>query len=54
MLYVKGGAAVISDQVGLASTLTGLNLATVNSTSWGGTIGPRLGAQELFYKNYER
>jgi outer membrane immunogenic protein len=50
LLYFKGGAAVVSNQFGLADTLTGLNLATVNSTRWGGTVG--VGFEYLFTPNW--
>ena len=50
LLYVKGGAAMISDQVGLNSNLTGANLATVNSTRWGATVG--IGFEYLITPNW--
>jgi outer membrane immunogenic protein len=50
LLYVKGGAAVVSDQVGLTDNFSGLTLATVNSTRWGGTVG--IGFEYLFTPNW--
>jgi outer membrane immunogenic protein len=39
LLYVKGGAAVTSNQYNILTTLGGLNVASANSTRWGGTVG---------------
>ena len=49
LLYVKGGAAMISDQVGLNSNLTGAT-PTVNSTRWGATVG--IGFEYLITPNW--
>jgi outer membrane immunogenic protein len=37
--YVKGGAAVTSNNVFVTSTLTGIGLASASSTRWGGALG---------------
>ncbi|MFY9954981.1 outer membrane protein [Bradyrhizobium sp.] len=39
LLYFKGGAAVTSNPFDVFSTLTGVGLASVSSTRWGGTVG---------------
>jgi outer membrane immunogenic protein len=39
LLYFKGGAAVTSNRFDVFSTLTGVGLASVSSTRWGGTVG---------------
>jgi len=40
LLYVKGGAAVVSDRYRTLSTVTGLPLTnTVDDTRWGGVVG---------------
>ena len=39
LLYFKGGAAVTGNSFGVLDTLTGVNLASVSSTRWGGTVG---------------
>jgi outer membrane immunogenic protein len=39
LLYVKGGAAVTGNRFDVFSTLTGVGLASVSSTRWGGTVG---------------
>jgi outer membrane immunogenic protein len=41
LLYVKGGAAVVSDKYDVFN-LAGANLASANDTRWGGTIGAGL------------
>jgi len=37
--YVKGGAAVTSNNFTISSTATGIGLATAGSTRWGGAVG---------------
>jgi outer membrane immunogenic protein len=37
--YVKGGAAVTDDRFFINSTATGIGLASVSSTRWGGVLG---------------
>ena len=39
LLYVKGGAAVTGNQLDILDTATGLGLASVSNTRWGGTVG---------------
>src|SRR6266700_8019023 len=39
LLYVKGGAAVTGNRFTVFDTLTGLGLASLSSTRWGGTVG---------------
>ena len=39
LLYVKGGAAVTGNRFDVVSTMTGVNLASVSSTRWGGAVG---------------
>jgi outer membrane immunogenic protein len=50
LLYLKGGAAVVSDQFGLITNINGVTVATVDSTRWGGTIG--VGFEYLFTPNW--
>ena len=39
LLYVKGGAAVVSDKYNYYLTATGANVGTASETRWGGTVG---------------
>jgi outer membrane immunogenic protein len=39
LLYVKGGAAVTGNRFTVFDTLTGIGLASVSTTRWGGTVG---------------
>jgi outer membrane immunogenic protein len=39
LLYVKGGAAVTGNRFTVFDTLTGIGLASLSSTRWGGTVG---------------
>jgi outer membrane immunogenic protein len=39
LLYVKGGAAVTNNRFTVFDTLTGIGLASLSSTRWGGTVG---------------
>ncbi len=39
LLYVKGGAAVVSNRFGILDTLTGAELASASATRWGGAVG---------------
>jgi outer membrane immunogenic protein len=39
LVYVKGGAAVTSNQFDVVSTIGGIDLATDHSTRWGGALG---------------
>ena len=39
LFYVKGGAAVTSNRFSILTTLTGIELASVSATRWGGTVG---------------
>jgi outer membrane immunogenic protein len=39
LFYVKGGAAVTSNSYDLLTTLGGVNVASADSTRWGGAIG---------------
>jgi outer membrane immunogenic protein len=39
LLYVKGGAAVTDNRFTVFDTLTGIGLASLSSTRWGGTVG---------------
>ena len=39
LLYVKGGAAVTSNHFDILTTLGGVDVASVTSTRWGGTVG---------------
>lgn len=39
LLYVKGGAAVTSNDYDITTTLGGVNVASASSTRWGGTVG---------------
>lgn len=39
LLYLKGGAAVTSNQFDIFDTATGIGLNSANSTRWGGTLG---------------
>lgn len=39
LLYVKGGAAVTGNRFDLLDTATGIGLASLDTTRWGGTIG---------------
>ena len=39
LLYVKGGAAVVDQNYYLNNTLSGLGLAQVSQSRWGGTVG---------------
>ncbi|WFU37789.1 outer membrane beta-barrel protein [Bradyrhizobium sp. CB82] len=42
LLYVKGGAAVVSDKYDVFSTATGALLGSTSQTRWGGTVGAGL------------
>jgi outer membrane immunogenic protein len=50
LLYVKGGAAVTSSTFALNDTVTGVGLASIGSTRWGGTVG--VGFEYLFTPNW--
>jgi outer membrane immunogenic protein len=50
LLYVKGGAAVTSSTFALNDTATGVGLASIGSTRWGGTVG--VGFEYLFTPNW--
>jgi outer membrane immunogenic protein len=50
LLYFKGGAAVTSSSFFLSSTLTGIGLASIDSTRWGGSAG--VGFEYLFTPNW--
>jgi len=50
LLYFKGGAAVTSSSFFLTDTLTGIGLASIDSTRWGGTVG--VGFEYLFTPNW--
>ena len=39
LLYFKGGAAVTSNRFSLLDTATGIGLASLDTTRWGGTVG---------------
>ncbi len=39
LLYVKGGAAVTGNRLEVFDTFTGINLASADTTRWGGTLG---------------
>ena len=39
LFYVKGGAAVTSNRYSIFETLSGIQLASVSATRWGGTAG---------------
>ena len=39
LFYVKGGAAVTSNRFSIFETLSGIQLASVSATRWGGTAG---------------
>jgi outer membrane immunogenic protein len=39
LFYVKGGAAVTNNSFSVLNTLTGVNLASLDSTRWGGSLG---------------
>ncbi|MDO8398744.1 MAG: outer membrane beta-barrel protein [Bradyrhizobium sp.] len=39
LLYVKGGAAVVSDKYNYYNTVTGVDVGTASETRWGGTVG---------------
>jgi outer membrane immunogenic protein len=39
LLYVKGGAAVTSNNFNILDTPTGIGLVSVSATRWGGTLG---------------
>ena len=39
LFYVKGGAAVTSNRFSVLETFTGIELASVSATRWGGTAG---------------
>jgi outer membrane immunogenic protein len=39
LLYMKGGAAVTSNNFFVNSAITGIGLASASSTRWGGTLG---------------
>jgi outer membrane immunogenic protein len=39
LFYVKGGAAVTSNRFSVLGTFTGMELASVSATRWGGTAG---------------
>ena len=39
LLYVKGGAAVTSNQLDVFDNITGLGLFSASNTRWGGTVG---------------
>ena len=39
LFYVKGGAAVTSNTFDILTTIGGVNVASANSTRWGGAIG---------------
>ena len=39
LFYVKGGAAVTSNRFSILETFTGIELASVSTTRWGGTVG---------------
>lgn len=39
LLYVKGGAAVVSDNYNYFVTATGANVGTASETRWGATVG---------------
>ncbi|MDO9299455.1 outer membrane protein [Bradyrhizobium sp.] len=42
LLYVKGGAAVVSDKYNYYNTVTGVDVGTASETRWGGTVGAGL------------
>jgi outer membrane immunogenic protein len=50
LLYVKGGAAVTSNQFALVTNVPPIVAASVDSTRWGGTVG--VGFEYLFYPNW--
>jgi outer membrane immunogenic protein len=50
LLYLKGGAAVTSDNFFISQTLTGVSLASISSTRWGGTVG--VGWEYLITPNF--
>ena len=39
LFYVKGGAAVTSNEFSILSTITGAELASASATRWGGVVG---------------
>ncbi len=39
LLYLKGGAAVTSNQLDILRTFDGLDFASANATRWGGAVG---------------
>ena len=39
LFYVKGGAAVTSNNLTISDTLTGIGLVSSSATRWGGTVG---------------
>jgi outer membrane immunogenic protein len=39
LLYVKGGAAVTGNRFDIFTTVTGLNVASIDTTRWGGAVG---------------
>ena len=39
LLYLKGGAAVTGNRLDILDTVTGISLASVSNTRWGGTVG---------------
>ena len=50
LLYVKGGAAVTSNQFALVTNVPPIVAASVDSTRWGGTVG--VGFEYLFTPNW--
>jgi outer membrane immunogenic protein len=50
LVYLKGGAAVTSSSFFLSSTLTGIGLASIDSTRWGASVGA--GFEYLFTPNW--
>jgi outer membrane immunogenic protein len=50
LLYVKGGAAVTSNQFALVTNVPPIVAASVDSTRWGGTVG--IGFEYLFTPNW--
>jgi outer membrane immunogenic protein len=50
LFYVKGGAAVTSSTFGLNDAATGIGLASIDSTRWGGSVGA--GFEWLFVPNW--
>jgi outer membrane immunogenic protein len=39
LLYVKGGAAVTGNRFDIFTTVAGLNVASIDTTRWGGAVG---------------